>query len=96
LSQKEKQGLGLAARSAIGAIGLYQRFASPQMGSRCRYLPTCSRYAAEAIAAHGLWRGSWLALRRLGRCHPFREGGHDPVPGRVVTPAAPAGGRGAS
>ena len=49
---------------------------------RCRYLPTCSTYAVEAIETHGAWRGGLLALRRVGRCHPWRDGGLDPVPPR--------------
>jgi len=65
---------------ALGAIGLYRRFISPLLGARCRYHPTCSAYAEEAIEIHGLIRGAWLALRRIGRCHPWREGGYDPVP----------------
>lgn len=68
------------ARWLLGAIGLYQRFVSPRLGQRCRYLPTCSVYAIEAIEIHGALRGSWLALRRLGRCHPFHESGYDAVP----------------
>lgn len=71
---------GLAARLALALIAGYRRFISPVLGSRCRYLPTCSAYATEAITVHGLGRGSWLAVRRIGRCHPFRQGGHDPVP----------------
>ncbi|MES4793335.1 MAG: membrane protein insertion efficiency factor YidD, partial [Chloroflexota bacterium] len=46
----------------------------------CRFQPTCSAYAIEALQTYGLWKGAWLAARRLGRCHPFREGGWDPVP----------------
>lgn len=53
---------------------------SPWLAPRCRYQPTCSQYAIEAIRLHGAVRGSWLAAKRLGRCHPFRAGGYDPVP----------------
>jgi putative membrane protein insertion efficiency factor len=62
-----------------GILG-YRKALSPVMGRRCRYLPTCSEYAYEAIGEHGAWRGAWMAMRRIGRCHPFREGGYDPVP----------------
>ena len=71
---------GLGARAALSAIGVYRRLFSPFLGRNCRFLPTCSVYTAEAITAHGLFRGVWLGMRRLGRCHPFRAGGYDPVP----------------
>ena len=58
----------------------YQILISPWLTPRCRYYPTCSQYALEAVQLHGAWRGIWLALKRLGRCHPLREGGYDPVP----------------
>ncbi len=67
----------------IGAIRVYQRTLSPLLGRSCRYHPTCSHYTVEALDTHGLLRGGWLGLRRLGRCHPWREGGFDPVPPRV-------------
>ena len=60
----------------------YQRLISPLLGPRCRFHPSCSRYAVEALQKHGAVRGSWLAIRRLGRCHPLNPGGEDPVPDR--------------
>ena len=63
-------------------IRLYQRAISLQLGPACRYEPSCSHYAFEAVDRHGALRGSWMAVRRLGRCHPGREGGFDPVPVR--------------
>jgi len=68
------------ARSIIAALRVYKRFVSPLLGPRCRFVPSCSEYAMEAVARHGAARGSWLAVRRLGRCHPFHPGGYDPVP----------------
>ena len=62
------------------AIAAYQRLAPPTVRGGCRHFPSCSEYAREAIARHGSWRGGWLALRRLGRCHPFGTAGVDPVP----------------
>ena len=61
----------------------YQRALSPLSGPRCRYLPTCSEYAYEALGEHGALGGTWLAVRRVARCHPFHEGGYDPVPRKV-------------
>jgi putative membrane protein insertion efficiency factor len=61
-------------------IRLYQITLSPYLGRSCRFYPTCSNYALEAIELHGVWRGGWLTLRRLGRCHPFHPGGFDPPP----------------
>lgn len=62
-------------------IRLYRRAVSPALPPSCRFTPTCSAYAEEAVRRHGAARGGWLALRRLGRCHPFGGSGYDPVPG---------------
>ena len=62
-------------------IRLYQITLSPFIGNQCRFHPTCSSYALEAVERWGAIRGSWLACKRLGRCHPFHAGGFDPVPG---------------
>lgn len=64
----------------IGLIKAYQRMLSPLLPRVCRFYPSCSSYAIEAIERHGAWRGLGLALRRIGRCHPFHPGGYDPVP----------------
>jgi putative membrane protein insertion efficiency factor len=61
-------------------IRLYQLLVSPILGPCCRYLPSCSEYALEAIHLHGPLRGGWLAMRRVARCHPFHASGYDPVP----------------
>jgi len=58
----------------------YQIVLSPWIGQSCRFTPTCSTYAIDALKEHGALRGSWMAIRRIGRCHPWHEGGHDPVP----------------
>ncbi len=72
------------ARTLVAAIELYRTAISPLRPPACRYTPSCSAYAAEAIRVHGAGRGLWLALRRLLRCHPFHAGGHDPVPSPVA------------
>lgn len=64
----------------VACIRFYQRAISPLLGQRCRFHPTCSAYAAEAIARHGPVRGAWLALARVARCQPLARGGMDPVP----------------
>ena len=67
-------------RLALGLIGFYRHGISPYLPASCRYYPTCSAYAAEAIEKYGFLRGSLLAAKRLLRCHPFHAGGYDPVP----------------
>jgi len=67
-------------RLLLGLVRLYQYLISPLLGPRCRFHPSCSHYAIEALERHGALRGSWLALRRLLRCHPWHPGGYDPVP----------------
>ena len=69
-----------AARLAVGVLDAYKRYLSPLLPRACRYEPTCSVYAREAITRHGLGRGAWLAARRILRCNPFHRGGLDPVP----------------
>ena len=64
----------------LSLIRFYQRWLSPLMGNQCRFYPTCSHYAADAVRAHGSARGTWLALRRIARCNPWHRGGFDPVP----------------
>ena len=85
----------------IGIVKGYRLLLSPWLGSACRFEPTCSAYSLEALQQHGAALGSYLTLRRLARCHPWCEGGHDPVPpaasavgpaslfSRLVTPVAP-------
>ena len=65
---------------ALAPIRFYQYAISPLMASHCRFYPSCSCYAVEAIETHGVLRGGWLTVRRLGRCHPWNPGGYDPVP----------------
>jgi putative membrane protein insertion efficiency factor len=65
---------------AVILIRIYQWTISPLLGQNCRFHPTCSQYAVEAVQSFGALRGSWLALKRLGRCHPWHPGGFDPPP----------------
>ncbi len=67
-------------KAVLFLIRAYKAILSPLLGKHCRYAPTCSDYTREAIERHGLLRGVWLGVRRLLRCHPFHEGGIDPVP----------------
>ena len=71
----------LAAALLLALLAVYRRLLSPMFalfGARCRFYPTCSAYASEAVRHYGPWRGGWMAIRRLGRCHPFHPGGYDP------------------
>jgi putative membrane protein insertion efficiency factor len=70
----------MLARLFVIFVRGYQWVVSPWLPPACRYTPSCSQYAIEALQRHGALRGTWLALRRLARCHPFRPGGYDPVP----------------
>ena len=70
----------MVARILIGAIVVYQKAISPVLPAACRYTPSCSQYAKEAVQKYGALKGSWLATRRLLRCHPWGGHGHDPVP----------------
>lgn len=64
----------------IALIYLYRFTLSPLIGNQCRYEPTCSHYAEDALRKHGVIKGSWLAVKRICRCHPWHDGGFDPVP----------------
>jgi putative membrane protein insertion efficiency factor len=70
----------IVTRLLLLLIRGYQILISPLLGPNCRFTPSCSHYAIEAVQIHGLIRGSWLSLCRLGRCHPLHPGGYDPVP----------------
>ncbi len=77
----------LLALPLIWAVRFYRLAISPWLGGNCRYQPPCSAYAIEALQTYGVLRGSWLAARRIGRCHPWGESGYDPVPGDGDIPA---------
>jgi putative membrane protein insertion efficiency factor len=85
-ARPEVSEIGVAARVLLAAIRFYRAFVGPLLGPRCRFYPSCSAYGLEAIAVHGALRGSWLTIRRIGRCHPFHPGGLDPVPERLIRP----------
>ena len=70
----------------IGLIKAYQYLISPLLGPSCRFHPTCSHYAIEAISEYGVLKGGYLSVRRIIKCHPLHEGGHDPVPSRQEKP----------
>jgi putative membrane protein insertion efficiency factor len=77
-----RKGPGAMTRVLMGAVTGYRRFVSPLLPPRCRFEPSCSAYALEALQVHGAARGLWLAVARIARCHPFHPGGYDPVPSR--------------
>jgi putative membrane protein insertion efficiency factor len=79
----------LPARAVVGLLRLWQLLVSPVYGQTCRFYPSCTAYAAEAVDTHGLVRGGWLTVRRLGRCHPWNPGGVDLVPARGERRGAP-------
>lgn len=88
-ARADAPGPGRVARVLVLALGGYKKWISPLLPPACRFHPSCSVYAAEAVVVHGAVRGSWLALRRFLRCGPWHPGGYDPVPPRtVVTPPA--------
>ncbi len=70
-------------RFLLGLIRVYQWGISPLLQSRCRYLPTCSEYCAQALQDYGWWRGGYLGIKRIGRCHPWGGSGFDPVPEKI-------------
>ncbi|HPX88851.1 MAG TPA: membrane protein insertion efficiency factor YidD [Methylophilaceae bacterium] len=72
--------MNIATRFLVGLVKMYQVFLSPFFGQQCRFYPTCSHYAIEAIQKHGALLGSYYTIRRLLRCNPWCEGGHDPIP----------------
>lgn len=89
--ERAGEGPSVAARLLMLLITGYRRFISPMIPPRCRFAPSCSAYGLQAVTEHGAARGTWLALRRVSRCHPFNPGGYDPVPprraSRLPTPA---------
>src|SRR5215218_6634877 len=77
-------GHGMVARVLMALVRLYQLLLSPLLGGRCRFEPSCSRYAMACLETHGAMRGSLLSVRRLCKCHPFHPGGHDPPPAKAA------------
>lgn len=75
-----ESGRKLVLACLLALLHVYRRYISPQLGTNCRFYPSCSVYAQEALRRHGVLRGLWLTTRRLARCHPYCSGGIDPVP----------------
>lgn len=84
------RGRDVGRAVGVGAVRWYQRWISPLLPPSCRFTPSCSEYAAEALERYGLLSGGWLAMRRILRCHPFHPGGYDPVPPPEGTSRHPA------
>ncbi|MFC3122033.1 membrane protein insertion efficiency factor YidD [Agaribacter flavus] len=80
LAHQQRIKSNIAALPLIGTIKFYQTLISPMLGQNCRFYPSCSCYAKEALEVHGLFKGSYLAAKRITRCHPLHPGGVDPVP----------------
>lgn len=76
----------LLAWPMLGLVWLYRIAISPWLGNHCRYAPSCSAYAMEALRMHGAFRGGWMAAKRIGRCHPWGGSGYDPVPEKKDDP----------
>lgn len=76
----------IISQPVIWLIKLYRLIVSPILGPRCRFYPSCSAYALEAISCYGIFHGGWLAVKRIGKCHPWHEGGIDPVPPNHLKP----------
>lgn len=74
--------LAIPKNTLITVIKVYQKWISPMLGPNCRFNPSCSSYALQAIKLHGALKGSWLAAKRIVKCHPLHAGGDDPVPGK--------------
>ena len=91
-SGRDVRKLSVVGRILVWLLTGYRRFISPLLGPTCRFYPSCSAYALEAVQLHGALRGSWLTARRLSRCHPFHAGGIDPVPGSDLTQASTGAG----
>jgi hypothetical protein len=85
MNEQRDRRRGVVAWVLLGFVRAYQRALSPFLGQNCRYHPSCSHYTYEAIEIHGALKGTWFGVKRIGRCHPFHEGGFDPVPESVDT-----------
>jgi len=80
VSASMPRGPHAATRALVRIVRAYQRIVSPVLPASCRYTPSCSEYTAQALTSHGMVRGAWLSIKRIARCHPWTDGGYDPVP----------------